>query len=76
MSNKDRQPTSARDDGNITLDTDEIGIWLINETSEGPQQMGLVTWEVIAKHVRQKIRQAEYLESISGWMDDYEYNPD
>lgn len=73
---KDRQPTSAKDIGNITLDTDENGIWLINETPEGPQQMSLVSWEVIAKYVRQKNRRIEYLESISGWMDDYEYNPD
>lgn len=57
---EDRQIRSAT----ITLDTDENGIWLINETPEGPQQMGLVTWEVIAKYVRQKIRQAEYLESF------------
>ena len=71
-----RQPTSAKDIGNITLDTDEIGIWLINETSEDRQQMGLVTWSEIAKRVRQKNQQVEYLESISGWMDDYEYNPD
>ena len=76
MSNKDRQPTSANDISNITLDTDEIGIWLINETPEGPQQMGLVTWEVIARRVRQKNQQVEYLASISGWIDDYEYNPD
>lgn len=75
MSNKDRQQTSAKDIGNITLDTDEIGIWLINDTPEGPQQMGLVTWEVIARRVRQKNQQVEYLASISGWMDDYEYNP-
>lgn len=76
MSDKDRQPTSARDDGNITLDTDEIGIWLIYETPEDRQQMGLVTWSEIARRVRQKNQQVEYLESISGWMDDYEYNPD
>ena len=73
---EDRQPTSAKDIGNITLDTDEIGIWLINETPEGPQQMGLVTWEEIARRVRQKNQQVEYLASISGWIDDYEYNPD
>lgn len=60
MSNKDRQPTSAT----ITLDTDEIGIWLINETPDGPQQMGLVTWEVIAKYVRRNIQQTEYIESM------------
>ena len=76
MSNKDRQPTSAKGDGNITLDTDEIGIWLIYETPEDRQQMGLVTWSEIARRVRQKNQQVEYLASISGWMDDYEYNPD
>lgn len=76
MSNKHRQPTSAKDIGNITLDTDEIGIWLINETSEDRQQMGLVTWAEIARRVRKKNQQVEYLASISGWMDDYEYNPD
>ena len=59
MSNKDRQPTSA-----ITLDTDEIGIWLINETLEGPQQMGLVTWAEIAKYVRRNIQQEEFIESM------------
>jgi hypothetical protein len=64
MSNKDRQPTSAKDIGNITIDTDEVGIWLIDETPEGPQQMGLVTWEVIAKYVRRNIQQAEFIESM------------
>ena len=76
MMSKHRQPTSAKDIGNITLDTDEIGIWLINETPEDRQQMGLVTWAEIARRVRKKNQQVEYLESISGWMDDYEYNPD
>ena len=61
---EDRQPTSANDIGNITLDTDEIGIWLINETPYGPQQMGLVTWEVLAKYVRRNIQQTEFIESM------------
>ena len=34
---------------NITLDTDELGIWLINETPEGPQQMGMVSWAEVAR---------------------------
>lgn len=53
---KDRQPTSARDDGNITLDTDEIGIWLIYETPEGPQQMGLVTWNTVIGETEANIK--------------------
>ena len=61
---EDRQPTSANDICNVTLDTDEIGIWLIYETPDGPQQMGLVTWEVIAKYVRRNIQQTEYIESM------------
>lgn len=57
MSNKDRQPTSAT----ITLDTDEIGIWLINETPEGPQQMGLVTWSELTKRIQQQLLQEKFM---------------
>jgi len=37
---------------NITLDTDELGIWLVDETDEGPQQMGHISWVQIAKGVK------------------------
>ena len=57
---EDRQPRSAT----ITLDTDEIGIWLMDNTPEDRQRLGLVTWEEIAKYVRQNIQQAEYIESM------------
>ena len=57
---EDRQPTSA----NITLDTDEIGIWLMDNTPEDRQRMGLVTWDVIAKYVRRNIQQTEFIESM------------
>jgi hypothetical protein len=30
---------------NLTLDTDELGIWLINEAPEGTQQMGHISWK-------------------------------
>lgn len=34
---------------NITLDTDELGIWLIEETEEGPKQMGHISWKEITR---------------------------
>lgn len=37
---------------NITLDTDEMGIWLIDETEQGPQQMGFVSWKEITRGVQ------------------------
>ena len=61
MSDKDWQPTSAKDIGNVTLDTDENGIWLINETPEGPQQMGLVTWHEITKRIQQQLLQEKFM---------------
>lgn len=64
MSNKDRQPTSAKPSNttdNITLDTDEIGIWLINEAPEGPQQMGLVTWHEVTKRIQRQLLQEKFM---------------
>ena len=40
---------------NITLDTDELGIWLIDDTPEGPQQMGHVSWEEITRGVKRAL---------------------
>jgi len=46
---------------NITLDTDELGIWLINETPEGPQQMGMVSWKEVARGVQTALLQEKFL---------------
>lgn len=46
---------------NITLDTDEIGIWLINEAPEGPQQMGLVTWHEVTKRIQRQLLQEKFM---------------
>jgi len=46
---------------NITLDTDELGIWLINETPEGPQQMGMVSWSEVARGVQTALLQEKFL---------------
>jgi hypothetical protein len=46
---------------NITLDTDELGIWLIDETDEGPQQMGHISWSEVARGVQQALLQEKFL---------------
>jgi len=46
---------------NITLDTDELGIWLINETPEGPKQMGMVSWKEVTRGVQNALLQEKLL---------------
>jgi len=45
----------------ITLDTDELGIWLINETPEGPQKMGMVSWKEVTRGVQTALLQEKFL---------------
>jgi len=47
---------------NITLDTDEMGIWLVDETEGGnSQQMGHISWMQIAKGVQNALLQEKML---------------
>jgi hypothetical protein len=46
---------------NITLDTDELGIWLIGETSWGPQQMGHISWKEVTRGVQNALLQEKFL---------------
>lgn len=39
----------------ITLDCDEDGIWLIEESDQGPIQMGNIRWEVVAHFVKKHL---------------------
>lgn len=50
---------------NITLDTDELGIWLIDETDEGPQQMGHISWREITRGVQQALLQEKFLIALA-----------
>ena len=49
----------------ITLDTDELGIWLINETPEGPQQMGMISWKEVARGVQTALLQEKFLIALT-----------
>lgn len=47
---------------NITLDTDEWGIWLIDDTEEDtPKQMGFISWKELTRGVQQSLLQEKFL---------------
>jgi hypothetical protein len=47
---------------NLTLDTDDLGIWLVDEAPEGTQQMGHISWkEQIARGVQQSLLQEKFM---------------
>ncbi|AFM54622.1 hypothetical protein P12053L_17 [Celeribacter phage P12053L] len=50
---------------NLTLDTDELGIWLVYETPEGPQQMGHISWREITRGVQQALLQENFLIALA-----------
>jgi hypothetical protein len=50
---------------NITLDTDELGIWLIEETYRGPKQMGHISWKEVARGVQQALLQEQFLIALA-----------
>lgn len=45
----------------ITLGTDELGIWLINDTPEGPKQMGHISWKEVTRGVQNALLQEKFL---------------
>ena len=45
----------------VTLETDEIGIWLVVNTTHGPQQVGHVSWYEITKRIQQQLLQEKFL---------------
>jgi len=45
----------------FTLDTDELGIWLVCERSHGPEQMGHISWKEVARGVQQALLQERFL---------------
>ena len=49
----------------ITLDTDELGIWLIEDTDEGPKQLGMVSWKQITQGVQTALLQEQFLIALA-----------
>ena len=50
---------------NITLDTDEFGIWLIEETEGGSKQMGHISWKEITMGVQHVLLQEQFLIALA-----------
>jgi hypothetical protein len=40
-------------DNPITLDADSYGIWLVEQTTEGPVHVGHVSWAIIAAYIKE-----------------------
>ena len=55
----------GRSDVDITLDTDELGIWLIEETTVGPMQLGHISWKQVARGVQQALLQEQFLIALA-----------
>lgn len=50
---------------NITLDTDELGIWLIEEAEEGTKQMGHISWKEVTRGVQNVLLQEQFLIALA-----------
>jgi hypothetical protein len=50
---------------NLTLDTDELGIWLIDDTPQGPEQMGFISWKEVTRGVQTALLQEKFLIALA-----------
>ena len=50
---------------NLTLDTDELGIWLITEVAGETQQLGHISWREITRGVQQALLQEKFLIALA-----------
>jgi len=49
------------DYNNITLDVDELGIWLVDETEDEVMQMGHISWQEVTRGIQQALLQERFL---------------
>ena len=50
---------------NLTLDVDELGIWLVDETPTGYQQLGHISWMEITRGLQQALLQENFLIALA-----------
>lgn len=50
---------------NLTLDTDELGIWLITDGVGETQQLGHISWREITRGVQQALLQENFLIALA-----------
>ncbi len=53
--------------GNITLQTDELGIWLVEELDNGlaMQELGHISWKEVTRGVQQCLLQEKFLIALA-----------
>ena len=49
----------------LTLDTDELGIWLVDDRPERPLQLGHISWKAITQGVQQALLQEKFLIALA-----------
>ena len=49
----------------ITLETDDIGIWLIEMTPDGMNQIGHVSWYEITKRLEKQLLQQKFMLALT-----------
>ena len=49
----------------LTLDTDELGIWLVDDGPDGPLQLGHISWKTITQGVQQALLQEKFLIALA-----------
>ena len=49
----------------ITLETDDVGIWLLEMTPDGMHQLGHVSWYEITRRIEQKLLQEKFLLALT-----------
>ena len=60
----------------LMLDTDDYGIWLVDDRPEGPLQLGHISWWIITQGVQNTLLKEKFLMALAkmdeeeGWFDD------
>lgn len=49
----------------LTLDTDELGIWLVDDRPEGPLQLGHISWKTITQGVQTALLRERFLLALA-----------
>ena len=49
----------------LMLDTDEYGIWLVDDRPEGPLQLGHLSWKTVAQGVQTALLQEKFLLALT-----------
>lgn len=49
----------------ITLETDDVGIWLVENNSQGTVQLGHISWYEVTKRIEQQMSKDRFLADLA-----------